>query len=72
MFKIKKKKTIEFNKNFIRNTLRWCKAEINPISAFLSGIVSQEALKITGEYMPIYQWLRFDFFEIIWKSSKQC
>ena len=63
--KIKKKKTIEFDKNYIRNTLRWCKSEINPICAFLGGIVSQEALKITGKYMPIYQWLRFDFFEII-------
>ena len=63
--KLKRKKTIEFNKNYIRNTLRWCKSEINPICAFLGGIVSQEALKITGKYMPIYQWLRFDFFEII-------
>ena len=63
--KLKKKKMIEFNKNYIRNTLRWCKSELNPICAFLGGIVSQEALKITGKYMPIYQWLRFDFFEII-------
>ena len=63
--KLKKKKVIEFNKNYIRNTLRWCKSELNPICAFLGGIVSQEALKITGKYMPIYQWLRFDFFEII-------
>lgn len=63
--KLKKKKTIEFDKNYIRNTLRWCKSEIGPICAFLGGIVSQEALKITGKYMPIYQWLRFDFFEII-------
>jgi ubiquitin-activating enzyme E1 len=56
---------IEFNKNYIQNTLRWCKSELNPICAFLGGIVSQEALKITGKYMPIYQWLRFDFFEIV-------
>ena len=28
-------------------------------------IVSQEALKITGKYTPIYQWLRFEFFETI-------
>ena len=60
-----KKKTIEFDKSYIENALRWSKSEISPICAFLGGIVSQEALKITGKYMPIYQWLRFDFFEII-------
>ena len=63
--KIKKKKIIEFDVNYIRNVLRWCKAEINPICTFLGGIVAQEALKITGKYTPIYQWLRFDFFETI-------
>ena len=60
-----KKKTIEFDKSYVVNVLRWSKSEISPICAFLGGIVSQEALKITGKYMPIYQWLRFDFFEII-------
>ena len=64
-FKIKKKTIIEFDDNYIRNVLRWCKSEINPICAFLGGIVSQEALKIKGKYTPIYQWLRFDFFETI-------
>jgi len=63
--KVKKIKMVEFDKNFIRNVIRWCKAEINPICTFLGGIVSQEALKITGKYTPVYQWLRFDFFETI-------
>lgn len=60
-----KKKIIEFDRNYIINVLRWSKAEINPICSFLGGIASQEALKITGKYTPIYQWLRFDFFETI-------
>ena len=60
-----KTKIIEFDRNYIINVLRWSKAEINPICAFLGGIVSQEALKKTGKYTPIYQWLRFDFFETI-------
>ena len=64
--KIKRKnKIIEFEKEYIIKVLRWCKSEINPLCAFLGGIVSQEALKITGKYMPIYQWLRFDFFETV-------
>ena len=58
-------KIIEFDRNYIINALRWSKAEINPICTFLGGIVSQEALKRTGKYTPIYQWLRFDFFETI-------
>jgi ubiquitin-activating enzyme E1 len=63
--KLKKKNIIEFNENYIINVLRWSKSEINPICTFLGGIVSQEALKIIGKYTPIYQWLRFDFFETI-------
>ena len=66
--KIKKRKNIiEFDKNYIIKVLRWSKSEINPICSFLGGIASQEALKITGKYIPIYQWLRFDFFETIEK-----
>ena len=68
----KKNKIIEFNKEYITNVLRWSKSEINPITSFLGGIVSQEAIKITGKYMPIYQWLRFDFFEIIKNIPNNC
>ena len=71
--KIKKKnKLIEFDKNYIINVLRWSKSEINPICNFLGGIASQEAIKITGKYLPIYQWLRFDFFEVIQKIPNNC
>ena len=62
---IKRKKIVEFDENYLINCIRWSRAEINPICAFLGGIVSQEALKIEGKYMPIHQWLRFDFFETI-------
>ena len=64
--KIKKKDTIiEFDEIFIRNAIRWAKSEISPICNLLGGIVSQEAMKITGKYLPIFQWLRFEFFETI-------
>ena len=62
---LKGNKLVEFDENYILNVLRWSKAEISPICTFLGGIASQEALKITGKYTPIYQWLRFDFFETI-------
>ena len=66
--KIKEKRKltlIEFDKNYLIKVFRWCKSQINPICAFLGGIVSQEAIKVTGKYTPIYQWLRFDFFETV-------
>ena len=61
----KKKKIIEFDKKYIKKIIQWSKCEISPICSFLGGIISQEAIKITGKYKPIYQWLRFDFFETI-------
>ena len=43
----------------------WARAEISPICSFLGGIVSQEIIKYTGIYIPINQWLIFDFFETV-------
>jgi len=54
-------------KEYLVKVFRFCKAEINPICVFLGGIASQEAIKITGKYTPIHQWLKFDFFETIEK-----
>ena len=61
----KKISLIEFDKNYLIKVFQWSKAELNPICAFLGGIISQEAIKVTGKYTPIYQWLRFDFFEVV-------
>lgn len=67
-YKEKRKNSIvEFDKDYLIKVFRWCKSEINPICVFLGGIVSQEAIKITGNYTPIHQWLKFDFFETIEK-----
>ena len=53
-----------FKKTILRLSL-WSKAEISPIATFLGGVSGQEALKITGKYMPINQWLWFDFSETV-------
>ena len=66
--KIKEKRNltlVEFDKDYLIKVFRWSKSELNPICAFLGGIVSQEAIKVTGKYTPIHQWLRFDFFETV-------
>ena len=48
---------IEFDEEYLIKVFRWCKSEINPICAFLGGIVSQESIKITGKYTLMHQWL---------------
>ena len=54
-----------FDEKIIMNVARWSKCEISPICSFLGGIVSQEIIKVTGKYIPINQWLWFDFFESV-------
>lgn len=66
----KKNIVIEFDKEYLTKVFRWSKSEINPVCVFLGGIASQEAIKITGKYTPIHQWLRFDFFETVEKLPK--
>lgn len=38
-------------------------AEINPMAAYLGGMVAQEAVKSTGKFHPIFQWYYFDAVE---------
>ena len=54
-----------FEENIILNVAKWSKSEISPLCSFLGGIVAQEIMKITGKYVPINQWLWFDFFESV-------
>ena len=59
-----------FEDNIILNVAKWSKSEISPFCSFLGGIASQEIMKITGKYIPINQWLWFDFFETIENLEK--
>lgn len=43
----------------------WCRCEIPCLTSFLGGLISQEIIKFTGKYLPIDQWLFFDFFEAV-------
>ena len=67
-----KEKNVPFDESYIIKVARWSKSEINPICTFLGGIVAQEVIKITGKYIPIKQWLRFDFFEAIENLPYNC
>jgi ubiquitin-activating enzyme E1 len=51
------------DEKYLENIIKFCKISISPVCSFLGGIVSQEIVKITGKYLPINQWLYFDFVE---------
>ena len=53
------------DRKYLEYVSRWSKCEIAPICSFLGGIASQEIFKLNGKFIPINQWLWFDFFEII-------
>jgi len=44
---------------------RHARGEVNPMCAFLGGVVAQEVLKCTGKFTPLNQWLYFDAFECL-------
>ena len=55
----------EFDEKVVLNVARWSSVHITPICAFFGGIIAQEIIKTTGKYIPIDQWLIYDFFETV-------
>ena len=49
----------------IKNLSFWSRVQISPISSFLGGLIAQEIVKYTGKFIPIKQWVWFDFSEIV-------
>jgi len=49
----------------IKYLSNWAKIEICPISSFLGGVIAQEAIKFSGKYKPIHQWLYCDFSQLV-------
>ena len=49
----------------IKYLSNWAKIEICPISSFLGGVTAQEAIKFSGKYKPIHQWLYCDFSQLV-------
>ena len=47
----------------------YARAQIAPMATFWGGIVAQEVLKYTGKFTPIYQFMFFDWFEIVEDSQ---
>lgn len=57
------------DENIISNMAKHANSQISQINSIFGGIVSQEVVKFTGKFMPIHQWLHFDFFEIFVNST---
>jgi len=55
----------ELEEDVINNVALYAECQINPMSAFLGGIVAQEIVKFTGKYSPLRQWIHFDAFETL-------
>ena len=54
-----------FDEEKILNLSKWTKSEISPFCSFIGGIISQEIVKFTGKYTPIFQFEWFDFYDSI-------
>jgi len=56
--------SIELDANLIKMFSKVCAGNINPMTAFIGGIVAQEVMKsCSGKFNPIFQWLYFDATE---------
>ena len=55
----------KFDEKIVINVARWASVHVTPVCAFFGGIIAQEIIKATGKYIPIDQWVMYDFFESI-------
>ena len=52
-----------YDDKLIFDLAKWSKANIPSICSFLGGIMAQEAIKFTGIYTPLDQFIFVDFYE---------
>ena len=52
-----------YDDKLILDLAKWSKANIPSICSFLGGIMAQEAIKFTGIYIPLDQFIYIDFYE---------
>nr|BAN21049.1 ubiquitin-activating enzyme E1 [Riptortus pedestris] len=57
---------VELNEKLLEIYAKTSAGNMNPINAFLGGVVAQEVMKAcSGKFHPIYQWLYFDSIELL-------
>ncbi|KAK9881581.1 hypothetical protein WA026_016454 [Henosepilachna vigintioctopunctata] len=56
----------EINTSLLETFSKVSSGDINPINAFIGGVVAQEVMKAcSSKFHPIYQWLYFDAIECL-------
>ncbi|CAH1403946.1 unnamed protein product [Nezara viridula] len=57
---------VELNEKLMEQFAKTCSGNMNPIDAFIGGVVAQEVMKAcSGKFHPIFQWLYFDSIELL-------
>ncbi len=59
----------ELDEELITKMASFSRAETNALAAISGGFVAQEAMKQTGKFTPVNQWIHFDAFEIVTKQG---
>ena len=55
----------EVASDMVTKVALFARTRFNGLCAFLGGIVAQEAMKHTGKYTPLRQWLHYEALEIV-------
>ncbi|CEL98564.1 unnamed protein product [Vitrella brassicaformis CCMP3155] len=53
----------------LKAVVSYASCQISPMVAFIGGVVAQEAVKYTGKFGPLRQWLYVDAFECLGKEE---
>mmetsp|Transcript_626 Transcript_626/g.1233 ORF Transcript_626/g.1233 Transcript_626/m.1233 type:complete len:1185 (-) Transcript_626:114-3668(-) len=53
------------DEDFVRKVALYARAETNAFAAFAGGVVAQEAMKQTGKYRPISQWIHMNALQMV-------
>jgi len=60
----------EIDTKLLENIAVLAQGDLNPMDAFIGGVVAQEVLKVTGKFRPISQWFHFDSLECVPEGVK--
>ncbi|CEO94323.1 hypothetical protein PBRA_000108 [Plasmodiophora brassicae] len=55
----------EIDKNVVKQSALYARAELPGFAAFLGGVLAQECVKAAGKYTPLNQWLHHDALELL-------
>lgn len=55
----------EIDVSVVQNAALFARAEICGFSAFLGGVIAQEAVKVPGKFTPLNQWQHHDALELV-------